>query len=71
MDPVATLKAFDDAMSAHDRPAVAEAADALIGWLEKGGFMPCGPNGCDWRGYLSANQLASYFRMARAIAEMP
>ena len=70
MDPVAALKLFDDAMTAHDRPAIAEAADALVGWLEKGGFMPCGPNGADWRGKLSSSQLASYFRTARAIAEM-
>ena len=70
VDPVATLKAFDDAMVAGDRGDVAEAADAMVGWLEKGGFMPVGPHGADWRGSLSSNQLASYFRTARAVAEM-
>jgi hypothetical protein len=71
MDPVAALEAFDRAMMERDRPAVAEHADALVGWLEKGGFKPCGPNGTDWRGQLTTGQLASYFRTARAIAEMP
>lgn len=70
MDPVATLAAFDDAIVHHDRVTVAETADALIGWLEKGGFMPCGPNGTDWRGRLTSNQFASMLRTVRAVAEM-
>ena len=70
MDPVATLEAFDRAMMQRDRQAVAEHADALIGWLEKGGYMPVGPHGADWRGSLTAKQLASMLREVRAVAEM-
>jgi len=71
MDPVATLADFDRAMKTGDRQTVAETADALIGWLEKGGFMPVGPYSPDWRGKLTSSQLASYFRAVRNVAEMP
>ncbi len=70
MDPHATLELFDTAMDENDREAIVQPATDLIIWLERGGFMPCGPNGTDWRGKLTSNQLASYLRMARAIAEM-
>lgn len=70
MDPVACLERLDAAMAALDRQEIAASADDLISWLEKGGFMPCGPNGCDWRGYLTPAQLTSMLRNMRAIAEM-
>ncbi len=70
MDPVAALAAFDRGMMTRDRAAIAEHAGALIGWLEKGGFMPCGPHGTDWRGKLTPGQLTSYFRACQHIAEM-
>lgn len=70
MDPNATLGELDKAMSCGDRPRVAELADALVGWIEKGGFLPVGPHGSDWRGKLSAGQFASHFRAVRAVAEM-
>lgn len=72
MDPSARLRAFDDALQAQDRPAIAEHAEALVEWLEKRhGFMPVGPYSADWRGKLSTYQLASMLRMAAAIARMP
>lgn len=70
MDPHATLEAFDRAIMEHDRESVAIHADSLIGWLEKGGYHPCGPNGTDWRGNLTHKQLASMLRTVRAVAEM-
>jgi len=70
MDPCAALKGLDDAMMTRDRAAVAEYADALVGWLEKGGFMPVGPYGPDWRGKLTSGQLTSYLRALRHVAEM-
>lgn len=39
MDPLATWKNLDDAMRSHDREAIGQAADALVGWYEKGGFI--------------------------------
>jgi hypothetical protein len=71
MDPVATLEAIDTAMRNKDRAAIAEHADALIGWLERGGFMPVGPHGTDWRGKLDRSELKSVLRWVRAVAEMP
>lgn len=70
MDPVAALEAFDAAMMARDLDAIAEYADALVGWLSKGGFKPCGPHGSDWRGKLTDGEMMSMFRMARHIAEI-
>lgn len=69
MDPVQAVKDFNAAMASHDRPAIAEAADALVGWLEKEGHVPV----CTELGYrvsFSAHQLKSYFRDMRAVAEM-
>jgi hypothetical protein len=70
MDPVEVLQGFDRAMAGGDRAAVAELADALVGWLEKSGFSPIGPYAPDWRGKLTPRQLASYFRAVRQVAEM-
>lgn len=70
MDPCTTLREIDRAMACGDRASIAEFCGALIGWLEKGGFMPVGPHGGDWRGSLSPQQLCSVLRSMRAIAEM-
>lgn len=70
MDPCAALTALDKAFQFGDREGIAEYADVLVGWIEKGGYLPVGPHGCDWRGKLSAKQLASHFRAIRAVAEM-
>ncbi len=66
MDPDATLKTLDTGT----REERAEAADALIGWLEKGGFAP-GRVGSDWRRGLSRKQYLAYLRDLRDVAEMP
>ena len=70
MDPVAALEKIDNALfgdgTADD---IVEYGEALIGWLEKGGFRSCGPNGTDWRGQLTTNQLASVIRMTVAAAK--
>lgn len=71
MDPVAALTNYDGAMVRKDREAIAQHADALIGWLEKGGYMPVGPHSTDWRGRLTPNQFASMLRQVRDVAEMP
>lgn len=70
MDPVKALEDFDRGMMNRDREAIAEAADALIEWLERGGFMPVGPHSPDWRGKLTHPQFTSYLRAVRAVAEM-
>lgn len=67
MDPNATWKMIEDAMSARDREAVAESADALIGWLERGGFKPS-PT-VSGRMY-STKEWLVYLRDIRHIAEM-
>ena len=70
MDPVACLKRFDDAMMARDLDEIAESAGDMVGWLEKGGFLPFGPHGADWRGKFTAGQACSYFRDVRHVAEI-
>lgn len=69
MDPDIALKALDDAMLARDRDSVVEYADALIGWLEKGSFLPR-IDERDWRYRLTREELIALFRVMRHIAEM-
>lgn len=69
MDPIATIRDFDLAEADRDREAIAVFADAMVGWLEKGGFMPIAPEG-DWRRGLTRGQALAHFRTVRAIAEM-
>ncbi|MCP3975945.1 MAG: hypothetical protein GY720_15800 [bacterium] len=42
MDPEATIQGIADGMSDGDWQQVADCADALIGWLARGGFAPAG-----------------------------
>lgn len=70
MDPMTALQDFCQAMQAHDREGVALAANALVGWIEKGGYLPAGPYDPPWIGQLTRDQIASYFRAVRHIAEM-
>jgi hypothetical protein len=67
MDPTACLKSLDDAMACRERAEIAEYADAMIGWVEKGGFLPIRP---DWRGELTRHEFVCYLRDIRAVAEM-
>lgn len=69
MDPNECLKMFHDAMMKRDRSGVAEAADNLVGWLEKGGFLPSFDQS-DRRSELSREDLVAYFRDIRHVAEM-
>jgi hypothetical protein len=68
MDAEQCLVELDRAIQIGDRETVAERADALIGWLEKDGFMP-GRVGSDWRRGLSRKQYLSYLRDLRQFAE--
>lgn len=67
MDPVECLARFDNGLIARDKEAVAEAADALIGWIEKGGFLPSLEG---WRTYFNRQQFLGYLRDIRHVAEM-
>jgi hypothetical protein len=42
MDPDATFSELMDAIERRDREHVAMCADALLGWIDMGGFMPSG-----------------------------
>lgn len=71
MDPNAAFLSFDRATMTRDREAVAEAANALVGWLERGGFLPtCQPFADCWLAKLDHKQLTCYFRDVRHVAEM-
>ncbi len=71
MDPMATLKSFDEAKRGDDRENVALYADAMVGWLEKDGFLPWTlETPSDWRSSLTRRQLTAYFRDMRRVAEM-
>lgn len=68
MDPTATIREYERANTLRNTEDIAIYADAMVGWLEKGGFMPdC--NG-RWYGTLDRHKLTCYFRDVRAIAEM-
>lgn len=45
MDPNAAYENWLLALTNHDRYAAVEAAEALMGWLERGGFEPHGWTG--------------------------
>lgn len=68
MDPVAALDALDCAIAAGNLEMVEVHAEDLVRWIEKGGFMPCGPHSPDWRGHLTASQFASHMRALAAVA---
>lgn len=71
MDPIVALEQLDRAMfEDKDRGDVAHYADALIQWLEKGGFSPVGRHGADWRGQLTTGELLSHFRAIKTVAEL-
>lgn len=40
MDPIQALIDLMDALTAEEPDGAAEAADALAGWIAKGGFLP-------------------------------
>lgn len=40
MDPNAALERWHKALRDHDRTEALDAAEALLGWLERGGFEP-------------------------------
>ena len=66
MDPVACLKAFDDAIKYGDTDEIIERANDLVGWLLKMGFMPFEPGSDDQRASMDRGALARYLRdMAR------
>lgn len=71
MDPIETLRQLDEAMARGDRSDVCEYTYALIGWLERGGFMPyLDPKKDDWRGVLTKSQFVHYLKDLRAVASM-
>lgn len=70
MDPIAAAKAFDLAMMTRDRAAIAESADAIVGWLRKGGFAPHYSEEPAFRRGLTHKQLEIYFADIRHVAEM-
>lgn len=67
MDPVAALRAFDDALAAGDFETIRERADALADWLSKRGFSPFANH--DWRCTLNRKQMVAYFREMRRVGE--
>ncbi len=70
MDPFACLKSFDESSACGDREGIAKYADAMVGWLEKDGFLPWKTHEADWRSGLTRKQLTAYFRDIRRVAEM-
>lgn len=71
MDPMEALRCLDEAMAdgSRCREDVFEYADALIGWLKGGGFMPCIEE-TDWRFMLSKPNFIRYLQDLRTVASM-
>lgn len=66
MDPEACWKDIERGMTERDRERVADSCDALIGWLEKGGWAPL-----TLSRFTHKHDLLRWLRDVRAVAEMP
>lgn len=66
MDPEEADKALVRAFSDRSRVDIAEAADSLIGWIEKGGFIPQRLTDA----FVGKKAVLWYLRDVRATAEM-
>jgi hypothetical protein len=65
MDPNAAWKMFEHGMMCRSRSEIAEATDALVGWLEKGGVMPA-----ELEAKMNRRDALRYLRDIRHVAEM-
>lgn len=67
MDPETVLEKLDEAIDDCDRQSVFEHTDALIGWMQGGGFNPMDKRiGTDFRANLTRYQFRAYLEHLRA-----